>query len=521
MLSFFKKLLNKTANNQQLKSAAAILLFVLILLQPALDTIYLFSEKVIGVFGVSPATVVRFLGVLALFVLTFLCAGLTKKLLLFIIYLLFCLVYFVFHILNAADFVTLVPDLKYFSLLNEAVYLFRLLYPAFLVYAVVSLKPQKHFFKNLIFALSGQISGIIIISNLFCFSLDSYTNEKITHNIFSWFGGVYKTGIYNGLASKGFFNFANATSVVLCMLLPLVIYFSLCSEKPFGFILVFLQSVAMLMLGTKTSAYGVCLTLGASILIFLFFLLFKRKTLANENRLINVICLVIVLCLTLAIFPKSPAVWRSRVAEGFVDKYAPESPLENDDSGKAEENTLEEQAGEPSYALKDWLYDSGIQPVYFERAYPIEYDGEFWQELSSLDTSLRINNRFVQEALLKRVKAVNNNFGDHLFGITYSRTSRIFNLERDFLYQYYSFGAVGTALLMGPYMIMLLYGVFVCLKSFKTRCTLPLVLTILSVAVALGTSFYCGNSLDAIFVNSILGLTLGFLLILTKKDSFN
>lgn len=52
--------------------------------------------------------------------------------------------------------------------------------------------------------------------------------------------------------------------------------------------------------------------------------------------------------------------------------------------------------------------------------------------------------------MLKRVKEINNNKLDNLFGITYSRTSKVFNLERDFLYQYYSMGIIGVLILIFP-----------------------------------------------------------------------
>ena len=66
------------------------------------------------------------------------------------------------------------------------------------------------------------MSGIIIVSNLFCVSLDSYTNETIRANIFSWFTNGYEVDGFNGLASKGFFYFANQTAAVFMLLFPLV-----------------------------------------------------------------------------------------------------------------------------------------------------------------------------------------------------------------------------------------------------------------------------------------------------------
>ena len=44
----------------------------------------------------------------------------------------------------------------------------------------------------------------------------------------------------------------------------------------------------------------------------------------------------------------------------------------------------------------------------------------------------KADNRYMEESLLKRVKEINNDRKDDFFGITYSRTSKIFNLEKSY-----------------------------------------------------------------------------------------
>ena len=61
--------------------------------------------------------------------------------------------------------------------------------------------------------------------------------------------------------------------------------------------------------------------------------------------------------------------------------------------------------------------------------------------------------------MLKRVKEINNNKYDDLLGLTYSRTSKVFNLEKDFQYQYYSLGIIGQILFIGPLIVMLIMGI--------------------------------------------------------------
>ena len=56
---------------------------------------------------------------------------------------------------------------------------------------------------------------------------------------------------------------------------------------------------------------------------------------------------------------------------------------------------------------------------------------------------------------------------DDWFGIGYTRTSNIYNLEKDFVYQYYSVGIVGVVLLLGPYIGILLFVMLRMLVHFK------------------------------------------------------
>lgn len=507
-------LYNKMNNSEKLKKAVLISLFIHIIIQPFLDTYYLFSDGVINVFGVSPSTIIRFAGIIILCFMTLCAYGFTKKFFLLLGYLFLVLVYFIFHCINATNFYSPVPKLQDFSLISEAVYTFRLIYPALIVYISASVKFTKEFFVKTITTISLTISGLIVSTNLFCISLDSYTNKTIKSNIFSWFTDGYTNDAFNGLASKAFFNYANAVSVILCMLLPLVIYAALSKKNILMYLVVVLQCIAMLMLGTKTSTYGVCLVLICCVLIYIFFLIINGNWKDNIRKIaFNSLSLLCILAIVAFIYPKSPAVYRNNISSNYIENYD-ETKSENNSPEESDTNEDLLEKDEGYIEVLSMLHASGISSKFYYNSYPFQYDTEFWTEISSLDSSYRLKNRFIEEAMLKRVKEINDNPLDHLFGITYERTSSIYNLERDFLYQYYSMGIIGVVLLLCPYILLLIYGIVYCLKNFKSRCNIRNVLMLFSIALVLGTSFYCGNSIDGIFVNSLLGFVCGAVIVL-------
>jgi hypothetical protein len=54
------------------------------------------------------------------------------------------------------------------------------------------------------------------------------------------------------------------------------------------------------------------------------------------------------------------------------------------------------------------------------------------------DIGLITNHRYVEKAMVKRVIEINNSKMDALFGITNTRLQNIFNIEQDFIVQYYA-----------------------------------------------------------------------------------
>ena len=70
--------------------------------------------------------------------------------------------------------------------------------------------------------------------------------------------------------------------------------------------------------------------------------------------------------------------------------------------------------------------------------YPYKYDPEFWYEFLQEDISRTTDYRYIELSMIKRVVEINNNPLDKWLGITNTRLQNIFNIEKDFVVQYYA-----------------------------------------------------------------------------------
>ncbi len=123
----------------------------------------------------------------------------------------------------------------------------------------------------------------------------------------------------------------------------------------------------------------------------------------------------------------------------------------------------------------------------------------------------RMQNRHVEQAMLDQVVKTNNNELDKLLGISYTRETNIFNLERDFTSQIYSLGWIGMLLFIGPYVVIMLYALFKWLTD-RSKQTYLISSMLLSIAFMLFAAFMSGNVMDFLTASFILAFTQGSLL---------
>lgn len=320
------------------------------------------------------------------------------------------------------------------------------------------------------------------------------------------------------MASKGFFNFANMVSAVLFMLVPLMLYFMFSRFNWKIVTLNVVQALAMIELGTKVALIGLIGGVIISILLYVFHLFIVKDV--NKNGKAIIVALLIEAG-TFAIIPFGPAIQRYN-----YEKYLAQQSDDSLTQAKRELN-----AGLKKYPQgkqrKEFLtnfignhyQDYALNKKFVFKSYPYKYDPEFWLKIMNEPGTARMQNRHVEKAMLDQVVKTNNNRLDKFLGISYTRETNIFNLERDFTSQIYSLGWIGMLLFIGPYVIILLYALIKWLMK-KEKRTYLISSMLLSIAFMIFAAFSSGNVMDFLTASFILAFVEGSLLAsVTRKEN--
>ena len=485
------------------------LLMCFILIQPILDIYYLYTDKVISTFGFSPATIIRVGITFVLTILTFMTLK-DKRLWKFVgIYLLIILCYSIAHLLNANNFNSLVPGNFNYSLKNECSYLIRMLIPISIIFITYKSNMKKEYFELTTKWTLFLISGMIFITNLLKISLGSYNNKVIRDNIFGWFTGAYDKYNYSFLASKGYFNFANQIAALLVFLLPIMFVIYVNKSSLFNLVIIIITLFAMIMLGTKVAFYGAIIDVAFFILALCFVSLLKRKNLINKKVFFMILCSVVVLGI---LVPKAPSVYREKTSYNIrINNSKVEKKMEFDKS------IMDNKESMIKYIESNYK-PLMVNKYFINNSYPYKYDPEFWVDIINLPVFERLDWRNLEQKMLQRVMDINNNPMDKYLGLTFSRTQNIYNLERDFVSQYYSLGIIGVILFLGPYIGIVFYSICFILLKLKTRMSIDKIILCFATLFALGVSYYSGNVLDSLTVTIIIGFILGNLINIVFKE---
>jgi len=160
---------------------------------------------------------------------------------------------------------------------------------------------------------------------------------------------------------------------------------------------------------------------------------------------------------------------------------------------------------------KDYIEEnyisSNINQNFILNRYPYQYDVDFWYDIIKSNNPLKADYRFLEEAMVKRVFKINNNKFDVFFGITYTRVQNIFNIEKDFVMQYYSLGIIGLILLLGPYIIILLLWILKILYRKLKNLELTPLLAFTTICMIFFVAYYSGNLLNSLGFGIYLALT--------------
>lgn len=494
-------------------------LYIFIVLQPFLDTYYLYTDKIINIFKFSPSTIIRFsiIGLLVLYEL--IKYRKSKKILPFIFTMIISVIYIVLHHLFMLNFNSVDLNGFNYSFIQEVFYITRLIMVILLIFIINDFKFNFDDLCNIIQISSFIIGFTIVFSNIFKIGLGSYTNEVIADNIFSWFNGAYNTYSYYSLASKGWFNFANQIASLMVIFMPFNIYMLFKKTSLFSVCVNILLMLSGLMLGTKVALFGVLATFIVMLFIYLFDIIVNKKHISINKKALS-ICLVLVI-LYIAVYPYTPAKNRQVFTQSIIDDELKQK--ENDEKDEDMDITpseLDELLNETinsddtnkkiDFIAKYYKYFR-ISEGFIEDSYPYRLDPEFWLEIMKLPISDIMDYRILEQKIIQRVVSFNNTAITSLFGISYIRVQNIFNIERDFVLQYYTLGITGLLLFFViPFIIFpIIFAIYILIKKQINMENLMLILPLL---IFVGVGYFSGNIIDSLTVTIYISLILGIML---------
>lgn len=467
------------------------LLILFLIINPIFD---------LKIFYNSFSTLIRVICIFIFFAYYFFNSKNNRKYLL-LIYPIIIAIYFIFHHVNALNFNSLVPGNFNYSVLKEALYFVKMLCPYMLIYSLYKSNLEISEIFKIINCLVLIISLLIIITNIWGISYCNYGSGIIKANFLSWFNKNLSFD-YTQLLSKGPFEFGNQISAILLMFLPFTIYQYYNKKEIINIFIISVEIFALNLLGTRVAILGTFLVIIYFIVLSILFKNNKIKiTLKNSTSIIILFVLFIIILLFNPIF--------SRYKE-YQEVVQTVSNINN----LQVEETIVENLDKFSFVKNTYL-ENKINEDFILNRYPYIYDVDFWYNLITSDNTNKINTRFLEKTMVKRVIEINNNKFDWLLGITYTRVQNIFNIEKDFIMQYYSLGIIGLVIVFLPYFILLFYYGFNCCKNKFKQINLINILSFITICMIFCVSYYSGNLLNSLSFTIYFTILYNLLLIKT------
>ncbi len=399
------------------------------------------------------ATLIELLIAIALAILTIIYIKEARsKIYIPISYLCIVLIYLFINYYRSYNFTSLVPGNFNYNVIDESLTIIKLITPVMLLYFLYYINFNLKQYFLIINIWTIFITSNIIFTNILKLSLCSYNSNTISYSIFEWNNNLN----YLETASKGFFTYANQQAAMLVLLLPLIFYKFIENWKYIFLISALL--ISGLMMGTRVSSLGLILVLFCLIIIYIIFTIIKQHKFQY-----HIIISLIPLTLSILILPISP--YNNRNNE-FVNEN---NEIEISYLTKRNLNQTENIEGNNDKKYKIKYFNTKVNnyylpEIFYEKYYPIIYDTDFWYNFIK-DTPLnKINYRYIEKSIIKRVKEINDNNYDKLFGISNTRIQNIVNIEQDFILHYFAFGIIGMLILLIQYFIIIPYEIHNFLK---------------------------------------------------------
>lgn len=402
-----------------------------------------------------------------------------------ILYYVLCLIYLGVSFYHQESFKSLLPSSYGFNIVSELLTILKLITPITFIYSLYYIKLPFKKYMLVLKVWCILFAGSIVLTNIFKISLGSYSNSFITKNIFEW----NKYNYYKYTASKGYFMYANQVSALCIIFLLMFIYDYLYNNKK-SIIYVLLVSLAMLMLGTRVSTLGGLLTLIFAIIFYFIINIFNKIRIKKRIYILVIPVLGWVLLLQV-----SPYNNRSIELNRSLNSHMDDTSIVDGNSIVMDDTSM--NVDKIKYVYQNYNKDY-LPKVFFEKYYPIKYDEEFWYNFVKNNSINKINYRYIEKSIIRRVVEVNNNSLDKYIGISNTRIQNIVNIESDFILHYYAFGIIGSIILLIIYLILFIYTFnnFVKIQNYYA-------FTMLScVVLFLFSAFLTGNIINSI--NTVL-----------------
>lgn len=412
------------------------------------------------------------------------------------------LVYLVLHAWNASEFdASLLPGAEP-SLVREAYYLVRTYFlPGSLVLSAFLLDvPKKELFSALRIA-AFIITLAVILPTLFGFSFASYADGNVFVNggFFSWFS-LGDDADFARYTAKGLFSDANAVGAVLFGLCPFASVAALKKGRWQDLVLLFLVGFSSVAVGTKIASFGFFLSAGAMLAVAVLRVFLEKEDRKARALRAALFALVALLCVPLFLLSPGKRLQDQRKLEAETADRPTEDLDEIEeltDEFLGEEALSADETLLLSEYLQDHYWDHFIDPWFLE-LYPVECDPSFWLEAVSRDNVLNADSRSFKLEMADRILERNARSADRFLGVGHS--AGIPYAERDYLGQTPVFGLFGLLVLIGPYFVLLIGGVALCLMALvRKKDVLTPAAATLAVASFLVTAYFAGHVFDTVF----------------------
>ena len=429
-------------------------------------------------------------------------------------------VYSCFHHLNATHFTSFVPGNFNYSVITEALYFIKMLTPFLLIYSLYRANLSANNIIDIMKYLVLIFSLTIIVSNIFVFSYGSYSDTRIKANFFEWFNPQTEY-TYQDLASKGLFEFANQVSAILILCLPFIIYHTFKKSNLSNIIVLALNIFALILLCTKVSVLGILVVFIYTLAVIVIHILMEKHKPVKTNKSLAVfvkkyIPIFCVLLMYFVILPFNPMISRMQEREAIAGNIQ-NTIVEPSEEKNSEEIITEphQEANTDNYKIQfiEENYETKqLHREFLFEYYPYKYDPDFWYDILQNEMSVTTDYRYIEQAMVKRVVEINHNPMDRLFGITNTRLQNIFNIEKDFIVQYYALGVIGLILIFAPYFIILGWFIYKTIKAKLKNLTVINLLSFVTIIFIFGIAYMSGNLLNSLSFTIYFALCFKYLL---------